>query len=97
MMNAMFCNMVERFPEIERSCKIYGCLLSRLKCTPLQFWSPKGYVKLFKKDEVLEFPESPLFFRTEFFKLLHFVWAMKFGMEGVLEKIVENQLKNSLF
>ncbi|KAK4512719.1 Inorganic pyrophosphatase [Mucor velutinosus] len=88
MMGQMFDTLVSKCPRQQRSMKVYGCLLSRLECTPMELSSPDGHVKLMKRGEVVEHPESALLFKTELAALLSYFWRFKLAIEFVLEVMV---------
>lgn len=56
----IFNQVLTTSPTEQCSIRVYGCLLSRLNCMLLQLSSPQGYVKVFKRGNLIKHPGSLL-------------------------------------
>ncbi|KAL0137483.1 hypothetical protein V8B55DRAFT_1528708 [Mucor lusitanicus] len=97
MMNLMYDRLVSMCPAEHRSIKVYGCLLSRMTCTPLELSNPHGYVKLFRRGTAINHPEEQLTFKPKMVILLAHIWRFKLAIESVLQVVIEGQYKHTDF
>ncbi|KAL7311130.1 hypothetical protein PS15m_008932 [Mucor circinelloides] len=95
MMNLMYDRLVSVCPAEHRSIKVYGCLLSRLKCTPLELSNSHGYVKLMRRGAAIDHPEERLTFKPKMVVLLAHIWRFKLAIESVLQVVVQGQYKHN--
>lgn len=97
LMAKIFDQLLEICPNEQRTIRVHGCLLSGLSCTPLELSRPKGYIKLFKRGNTMQHPESSAVFKTRMCRLLAHFWKLRLAVEAMCALMIKAENEQSEF
>ncbi|KAL7308320.1 hypothetical protein PS15m_012183 [Mucor circinelloides] len=97
LMAKIFDQLLEICPNEQQTIRVHGCLLSGLSCTPLGLSGPKGYIKLFKRGDTMQHPESSAVFKTRMCRLLAHFWILRLAIEAMCALMIKAENEQSEF